>query len=284
MRDLFNRPSLRRPKLGKPPAYLFDDAPELAGTRNDLRQLTDACARYGKGNRTAFFKRTFLDSLSDELGQFIITKQEFAASNTQDDIIMDRFTNMQPLRDHIVEYIETICVHEEVLDIDAIIHLMQTLHRFEFHVDDPHHSYEAQTFVAFSSIIRSIDDYRKRRLNSNRISLVGDIFLERTKLPRYSKRFIIQADAILFLLSPIYTPGYAWRPPTWPYATRQSLPLLQHMKSLRHAEKVKVLFKVDKVENLRKVVSNLEPPFQLGTFDTLHIRNSIHAEDIATLA
>ncbi|NMD72838.1 TIR domain-containing protein [Bacillus sp. DNRA2] len=124
LRHLYKRPEYRKPALGQAPSWLFDDAPVHFKTANINKQIRDAITR--KPSRVTSLAKEFIYCYFDNLDQFQIENME----NPFDQQIMDKITDMLPLRDDYVEFLELLCSVEKEMDISPIIGFFEDVYRF----------------------------------------------------------------------------------------------------------------------------------------------------------
>jgi len=92
----------------------------------------------------------------------------------------------------------------------------------------------------------SLDEYRKKRLGTNRISITADLLVDRTKINgKDYKEKLLEADLLLHYVSTIKYMNddmKYWFPMTYIYRKERSLQIMQKMARKQHFEKVKILF------------------------------------------
>jgi hypothetical protein len=109
LRVLHGKPQHVKPPVGTPPTFITDPTSSARPTRTRLRAFTEAVTR----NRdiTHSLAHDFLEAISTELPTLQITAVPDPA--TADDLIVQRITDAQPLRDDIVAFIEAIALHRQ---------------------------------------------------------------------------------------------------------------------------------------------------------------------------
>lgn len=132
-----------------------------------------------------------------------------------------------------------------------------------------HHSYlifaenysepVVDTFSAFNKRPESLDKIRNERLDLRRVSVSADLIRQRADNPKYTFQKIIECDVLLYYITTLQTKGnHSIRTVQWfPHTSSHeiySLPIIQKLISDRHFQKVKVLFDVQTVEELKSKV------------------------------
>lgn len=125
---------------------------------------------------------------------------------------------------------------------------------------------ESTTYIEFNPYIRSIDEYRKKRLNLNRISITADILKERADIKNLDFEELMQTDFILSLRSilPQRDRYHYWFPRTLVYKVgfggAQPFDIFFKAESPRHFETLKRILLVDAKEEL---ISKLESAYTM---------------------
>ncbi len=140
-------------------------------------------------------------------------------------------------------------------------------------------------------------EYRNKRLKKNLIDYTADTIISRATIQGVNYRNqIIDADILLYYLSFLKTKSCytSWFPMTYIYAGngisyyRYRMDILKRLISKRHFEKVKVLFGVDTVDELKSLFrsfneaenANVRHP---GTvYSVMPIKHQINIDEIAT--
>jgi len=109
-------------------------------------------------------------------------------------------------------------------------------------------------FTVFNSYLRSLEEYRKRRLKLNRICVAADLIRDRADNQHVSFEDLMQVDLVLALRSVLGdSTSHYWYPRTLVYAGRWDGPgfdLFVRAQSHRHFEIVKRLLNVQSKEDL----------------------------------
>lgn len=109
--------------------------------------------------------------------------------------------------------------------------------------------------TSFNNYIRSLDDFRNKRLNSNRTSITADQIKERAKNPSVEFNDLLRADCLLYFVMSLKGRLFEWYPRTLVYHEYHSnFDFFVRLKSLRHFEKVKPVLGVGTVEEFKNTL------------------------------
>ena len=109
----------------------------------------------------------------------------------------------------------------------------------------------------FDSYILSLDGIRNKRLNLRRISLTADLIKQRANCEDINFDHIIETDLILYYITELEGNNFSWFPRCSVYSPRffSNIELFERMISSQHFNKIKILFKVNNLDELKKKVS-----------------------------
>ncbi|WP_343539640.1 toll/interleukin-1 receptor domain-containing protein [Sphingobacterium thalpophilum] len=124
LRQIYERPSIARPKLGSPPHYIFSDSPTSFRTSAILRSFDSQIDRHPA--RLNPIARDFFDAFAIDLSQFSITDKynnwvEFGKN------LVENITKELPLRDDYIEFISKLTIYENEFDIDILINFLEDI-------------------------------------------------------------------------------------------------------------------------------------------------------------
>ena len=110
-----------------------------------------------------------------------------------------------------------------------------------------------QRFEKLYNYVDLLDQYYKQTYSSNFISPMADFIIKRVP-ENMNQNHIIDADLICYYISVLE--NIRWFPITYVYRTRERFELFDRLISLRHFEKIKVLFNVKNPKELKdKLIS-----------------------------
>jgi len=122
------------------------------------------------------------------------------------------------------------------------------------------------SFCLFNQYVETLDDIRNKRLEMRRVSVTADLIKQRADIPKYSFDKLRDHDALLFfikIMRDIDNPdqdnlffSQRWFPRTTIY-NYFKLPILEKLISKRHFEKMKPLFNVNSIEELKVKINKV---------------------------
>lgn len=303
LRNIFDRPSYPKPRLGKMPDYLVEDSPVRFTTTLLIRSFDAQIER--NPNRINSFSRDFFEKYLENLEDFRIknfTHSEIDNGNK----IFDNLNQYTPLRDDYIRFISKISKLDSNFDIDLLIGFFENLtlllkkegggyfgtefDNFKFIIQEmfiytisvflkygkydylqaifftlyfTKNSYnnEPVPYVIFNFRIASIDEYYNKLKGTNYISAQADFMIGR--LPKgFEKETFIEGDLFCYYIGLFQSKH--WFPSTYVYwnndlgYSNKSFNFFNRLVSLKHFEKVKQLFNVETVEELKKLLLNLK--------------------------
>ncbi|MEA4916305.1 toll/interleukin-1 receptor domain-containing protein [Proteiniphilum sp.] len=128
MRDINNKPKRSRPPLGQLPSYITDDSVIVYSTAHKFRPLKEAIVS-SKPNTNALMKDYFRE-LGETLLSFSLSNEEKEKPDF-DDIVVDRFNQLGPLRDEVVEVFSLYINYNKDVDSDLLISILEHLLNIE---------------------------------------------------------------------------------------------------------------------------------------------------------
>ena len=124
LRNLYERPEYSKPKLGRPPSYLFEDTPITFKTTSIVRGLDTVIERHPE--RLKYTLRDFLDEFRFNLSQFKIVT-ETRDTYELGKIICDSIIQYTPLRMDYIIMIDKLSKLEVLNDNDILIKFFEDL-------------------------------------------------------------------------------------------------------------------------------------------------------------
>jgi hypothetical protein len=108
----------------------------------------------------------------------------------------------------------------------------------------------------FNRYVRSLDEFRNNRLGLQRASVTADLIKARATRKDLSFGDIREADLILHYITALRGGRFEWFPRSSAYGGRGSrIELFDRMVSGRHFEKIKAIFGVNEVSELKALIS-----------------------------
>ncbi len=153
-------------------------------------------------------------------------------------------------------------IHELFLYIIAIslknenYKLIEEILNSSYFIEDRFESQkEPKKFDTFYNHVDIFDSYYKQTYSQNFFSSMADFIIKR--IPNeFSKDILIEADLLCSYIASLN--NIRWFPITYVYKTRGRFELFDRMISQRHFEKVKVVFNVQTVQELKDVLIKLK--------------------------
>lgn len=313
IRNIFDKPAIRRPPLGTPPAYLLETEPTFLKTAHKVKTIQNALLNEKKNYHVFIddYYSTFIQALND----FRFEVSEIQDPPFIDELILKKIEEMKALRDDAINFFETIFTYSAQFDNDKFISFLERIIEFVHNIEGAthpsnsigylsldqyrifyyelilylmvilinkekftelgkilHNSFvifdrtttkaETFTFAFFNQYARSLDKYRNDRLQMRRLSVTADLIKQRADNTNYPFEKLLECDVLLYyidLMKNIDDNDWSW--PTWFPQTAvyyiNSLPILERLVSMRHFEKIKSIFNVQTISELKQKIENL---------------------------
>lgn len=336
IRNLYNKPLLKRPSLGTPPAYVVEEEQTTLKTSHKVIEIKNALLNDSRSANGLIF---------DYLDAFITTLEDFRLSGGSvsdfDDRVVETIEKMLPLRDDFIDFVFTVFKYQDSVDLEKFQNFFEKLIPFcyrpenvQTYTDIDYDNYKffiyelILNFVAillhlkrykeftyfinsqyfyhhpssdeltyngieiFHRYSRTLDEIRNKRLNLRRVSVTADLIKEHSTRKDISFDEIKQADLILYYVTELHGSRFAWFPRTSVYNLRGgSVELFDKMISLQYFEKIKGLFDVQNVQQLKKLIAeyverNKDQPRRysgLWDYDIRPLENVIDPNKIGTI-
>lgn len=116
IRNIFEKPSEKRPPIGEPPTYLFSDEPIYLRTAHKVKTIKQALIE-NKPNFQVFiddYYQSFLLALNDH----ILEKEGYNQDNDLDDLYMVEIEKMKTLRDDYIDFFQILCKYSTEINIE----------------------------------------------------------------------------------------------------------------------------------------------------------------------
>jgi hypothetical protein len=181
-------------------------------------------------------------------------------------------------------FIYTVTVLIETYQFNALGELLKS----EFFINDRFERNEHKSFEVFYFWHRTLDEYRKNRLQSRLFSIAADTMIQRANIKKYPKQKIVNADLVLHYIAILDKHDRAWFPILYGYGgTRSKIEILKKLKSKRHFEKIKGIFMINEVDELKALLKSYERPegyCYRGSFESVpSLFQQIKSEEVCTI-
>lgn len=315
IRNIHNAPLYAKPALGKVPPHLFEPK-MIFPTTYKIKRMRGMVDR--QSNRIPFYAYELIDDFAESFNQLKI--ESFENIDEHDEEVVAKIDESLQLKDDFVQML-SILIEIDKLDVDFLVEIFEKLYGVvvDFNIDnsttDPskfllnelflftitilnkYHKYdeliefinsdirnmsiynreEALKIDKFRFYLKSFD-YRKKRLNSNQVSLHSNLLAQRSGK---FKNDLVAADILLYYITAIAYPDEQWYPVTYIQSDRINLKILNKMKSKKHFEKLKPLFKVNSKEEFIEKASKVKGLRYEDSYKrTPSIFNFIKSDDI----
>jgi hypothetical protein len=132
LRNIYQRPTYNKPKLGKAPGYLFDETPMNHKTTSILRSFENQIEKNPK--RINSIIREFLDEFYTNLKDYPVT----CTSNLKVEVgkvVCENINQYTPLRNDFISFFNKISKTDLEFDIDILIRFLEKLPLFKSELD-----------------------------------------------------------------------------------------------------------------------------------------------------
>lgn len=127
IRNLYDKPLLKRPVLGTPPAYIIDEGQIVLKTSHRVTEIKSALLND---------RRSTNGLISDYLDTVISSLEDFRLSGGLvagfDDLVVETIEKMLPLRDDFIDFVFTIFKYQESVDLEKFHEFFEKLIPFSF--------------------------------------------------------------------------------------------------------------------------------------------------------
>ena len=146
LRIIFGKPEIKRPELGSPPAYLFENEPTRNKFAAIVKQAVHA-AKLEKPHSISLVKQ-FLGNLIEGLDEFSLLIEYETPDKPFDDLVVNSIDSLQPIKEQFLELFESVVIYLPNFDYDAYINFFENLSEY-FHARKEGRSYRNNTFDNF---------------------------------------------------------------------------------------------------------------------------------------
>lgn len=300
IRNLYDKPLLKRPVLGTPPAYVAEDEQITLKTSHKVAEIKNALLNDRRSSNGLI--SDYLDTVISSLADFRLS----GGSITDfDDRVVETIEKMLPVRDDFIDFVFTVFKYQESTDLEKFHNFFEKLIPFSYRPADVQSytevDYDNYKFFTYELILnfvaillqlkkykevshfinsqyfyrhpnyselthngieifnthpRSLDETRNKRLDLHRVSLTADLIKAHSTRSDISFDEIKQADLVLYYVTKLHGGLFSWFPRTSVYNSRGSaVELFERMVSLQYFEKIKGLFDIQNIEQLKKMIA-----------------------------
>lgn len=127
LRNIYDRPTVRRPPIGTPPTYLFEDEPLFLSTAHKVSAIKNALINERKSSQVLI--NDYYEAFVKSLSLFEIDIKNVEAKEI-DEAVLQKIELMTPLRNDMVQFFETLFTYSFDFDQDRFHGFYEKL--FEF--------------------------------------------------------------------------------------------------------------------------------------------------------
>ncbi len=294
IRRLYNKPLTKRPAIGTPPAFILADEPIILKTSHKVAAIKNAVMNENKNASGLIqdYLDSFLLALDDfkleesndlplderviesieqmlplrdDFISFIITIAKYqnqidiekihsfleslVAFCKDDNKIFDNYKFF--IYELLLYFISILLKHKRYVEIAGIVNGKY------FSRNNYTGGLDPEDIGVFNNYISSLEEARKQRLKLNRVSIVADLLRARAQHKDIQFGKIIEADLFLFYQTELTAfCGFQWFPRSTVYASHGfRLDLFDRLVSLQHFNKVRSIFKVMNIEELKSKIT-----------------------------
>lgn len=254
---------------------IFSNIEKMIELRNDYINFLTMLCKFKDG-----FDIERVINLFEEIYRFT----EFVGNGTYNELQFDHY---KFFINELFIYTTAIFIeHEKFEDLNTMLSAKYFIKSKRSHFD------KGVTFIEFRFYINSLDELRKRRLKSNKISLTAELIVNRSKVNgKDYKENILDADLILHYISDIkyrdrdnsYS-RWDWFPMTYIYKNYRKIELLKKVVRRKNFNKIKILFNIGTPDQMKELVTNHEPAYRgyNSCYDSIpRLLNYISVDEIA---
>lgn len=128
LRNIFEKPSSRRPAIGTRPAYLLEDEPIFLGTAHKVKAIQNALVNEKKNFQVFIddYYSTFIEALKD----FEITDEELSQTQHIDELVLQKIEALKNLRNDFINFLEVLFTYSYDFNQDKFTLFMEKLITF----------------------------------------------------------------------------------------------------------------------------------------------------------
>ena len=285
VRLIYDKPKVRKPKLGQRPAWLDDESVDYSEIRTLIRISSSDVTSERKlfDDVVKILKELIESEITDGPSYKSIIDNERICRDLIIEFYVDgirkehpvgismgefleyldknlRFRNDPPRQD-LADYFkwEFAVVFASILLKFNRIDDFSSLFNKTYFVESWEKTLTPTSFTHFNFYCRSIDEILVRQLNLNKLSMQAFLLTSRPYVPYFDSRDLSAADIILYHLSSISGKDRPWFPRLYTYLDGH-IELWERMQSINHSEKLLGLFEVEDIDSLKSKIKEATNP------------------------
>ena len=294
LRDIYSKPLLRKPALGKMPSYLEADEPVLLSTAREQQKLKE---KIDQSSDLQTWIARYCDKIIESLDQFKVT---FRGGKTCDliEMIEKSIASMQVVNNDFIAFVDTVASNSECNGKQFVDFFEKLLQYYEdkdielasstdsWHLrNDNYRFFNYELFLSFTAIFQkhnyTLDYYKNKGYSSSsQVAILmnsygGDKFAS-----------WVEVDILLYYLSLIYgKPGdrmSMWYPTLSIY--NRAFEILPKMASMRYFEKAKVMFGVADKDSFKTLIARTKDELQRDAYHRIpNLKEGLSYDKVCSL-
>lgn len=294
LRDIYSKPLLRKPALGKMPSYLEADEPVLLSTAREQQKLKE---KIDQSSDLQTWIARYCDKIIESLDQFKVT---FSGGKTCDliELVEKSISSMQVVNNDFIAFVDTVASNSECNGKQFVDFFEKLLQYYEdkdielasstdsWHLrNDNYRFFNYELFLSFTAIFQkhnyTLDYYKNKGYSSSsQVAILmnnygGDKFAS-----------WVEVDILLYYLSLIYgKPGdrmSMWYPTLSIY--NRAFEILPKMASMRYFEKAKVMFGVADKDSFKTLIARTKDELQRDAYHRIpNLKEGLSYDKVCSL-
>ena len=294
LRDIYSKPLLRKPALGKMPSYLEADEPVLLSTAREQQKLKE---KIDQSSDLQTWIARYCDKIIESLDQFKVT---FSGGKTCDliELVEKSIASMQVVNNDFIAFVDTVASNSECNGRQFVDFFEKLLQYYEdkdielasstdsWHLrNDNYRFFNYELFLSFTAIFQkhnyTLDYYKNKGYSSS--SQVA-ILMNNYGSDKFASW--VEVDILLYYLSLIYgKPGdrmSMWYPTLSIY--NRAFEILPKMASMRYFEKAKIMFGVADKDSFKTLIARTKDELQRDAYHRIpNLKEGLSYDKVCSL-
>lgn len=294
LRDIYSKPLLRKPALGKMPSYLEADEPVLLSTAREQQKLKE---KIDQSSDLQTWIARYCDKIIESLDQFKVT---FNGGKTCDliELVEKSIASMQVVNNDFIAFVDTVASNSECNGKQFVDFFEKLLQYYEdkdielasstdsWHLkNDNYRFFNYELFLSFTAIFQkhnyTLDYYKNKGYSSS--SQVA-ILMNNYGSDKFASW--VEVDILLYYLSLIYgKPGdrmSMWYPTLSIY--NRAFEILPKMASMRYFEKAKIMFGVADKDSFKTLIARTKDELQRDAYHRIpNLKEGLSYDKVCSL-
>ena len=294
LRDIYSKPLLRKPALGKMPSYLEADEPVLLSTAREQQKLKE---KIDQSSDLQTWIARYCDKIIESLDQFKVT---FSGGKNCDliELVEKSIASMQVVNNDFIAFVDTVASNSECNGKQFVDFFEKLLQYYEdkdielasstdsWHLRNDNYSFfNYELFLSFTAIFQkhnyTLDYYKNKGYSSS--SQVA-ILMNNYGSDKFASW--VEVDILLYYLSLIYgKPGdrmSMWYPTLSIY--NRAFEILPKMASMRYFEKAKVMFGVADKDSFKTLIARTKDELQRDAYHRIpNLKEGLSYDKVCSL-